>query len=112
VLADHVRQAITRSGVPGAGLLDVTVHLREALAVAGVEDRFLVGEVVVQGGLADAEQLGDVPEGGGVVPVLAERPQRGREDLLPPAPALLADVLRAGNGARSRHGISERVARN
>jgi hypothetical protein len=57
-----------------------------------VQDRFLVGEVVVQGGLADAEVLGDVLERGGVVAVLTERPECRVKDLGTAPLPLAADV--------------------
>jgi hypothetical protein len=37
------------------------------------QDRFLVGEIVVEGGLAEPEVLGDVVERRGVEPLLAKR---------------------------------------
>ena len=50
------------------------------------------------------EPAGDVLQGGGVVAVLAERPQGGREDLGAPAAPLVADVPGTGGWCGSRHG--------
>jgi hypothetical protein len=60
--------------------------------MAGVEDRFLIGEVVIERRLPDPELLGDVLEGRGVVAPFPERPEGRVQDLRPSALALGADV--------------------
>src|SRR5512135_2443008 len=91
MLPDRVRQLLGERGPP-AGCRYDPGDFFESLTMAGVEECFLVGEIVVQRGLADAELLRDVVERGRVIALGAEGAQRRMEDLDAPPLALGAHV--------------------
>ena len=106
VLADHVGQPFA-GRVQRAGARDDPVQLRQRFLVARVEDRFLVGEVMVEGGLTDAEPFGDVVERGAVVALLAEGAERGVQDLLAPPVVLFAHGGGTDRGGCGGNGHAE-----
>ena len=62
--------------------VDQGVHAK----VQGEKDVGLAREVVVEGCLGDPKVLGDLPQGGPVVPLLGEELERYVEDALPRTP--------------------------
>jgi hypothetical protein len=66
--------------------------------MALVEDRFLVGEVVVERGLADVQTAGDILERRGVIATIAEGAEGRVEDRFAATPLLPADMLGRGGG--------------
>jgi hypothetical protein len=108
MLADDVTELCAR-GVERSSTLDDPVQLGERLLVTRPQDGFLVGEVVVQCGLPNAEVLRDVVERGAVESFPAERPQGCVEDFLAAALTLGADVRGGGDGVWTRR--NERLPR-
>ena len=73
-----------------------TVEFSQGLSMALVEDCFLVGEIVIERGLSQAQVFGDVVQGGGVIPLLPKRAESCMQYLRAPTLSLFANVRRHG----------------